>query len=260
MALLSAQRKSVTLAPALPIRLTPFDQHRLVLRQGQFTLLASAPSVGKSVVARNVVVNTRDIRSLYFSADSDEYTVKTTVMGMLTGEAMAEIEKKLTSDAWEHYYQQQLHSADHVDWCFSPEINLDFIANRMKAHTEMYGEFPKLAVVDNIGDMVTEGEEEYAELRSICRELRKMARYTDAHIIGLVHVKGAFEDGQKAVTMGSLLGNLAKTPENVLGLNWTDPTCSRVQMIVAKARGAKRGAVIPLDLNYDNATVGGFYV
>lgn len=258
MALLSAQRKNVSLAPPLPFQNSIFSSNRMVLRQGQFTLLAAAPSVGKSVLARNIVARSPEMSSMYFSADSDEYTVRTSVLGCLTGMKMADIEKNMKSDAWGDYFAQALHKADQVEWNFSPSINLDYIALKLDAYREIYGETPMMTVIDNIGDMVTEGEEEYAELRSICRDLRKVARNADTHILGLVHTKGAFEDGTKPITLGALLGNLGKVPETVIGLNWADSGNKRVQMTVPKMRGGRRGMTIELPIDYETGQVGGF--
>lgn len=262
MALLSAQRKQVTLAPVLGIKNHAFDKFRFKLRQGQVTILSSAPSVGKSVFARNLAAKSQDISTLFFSADSDEYTVRTSITGALTGEKMTEIEKHLLNDedgAWSTYYNNYLHSADQVEWNFSPNINLEFIELKLKAYAEIYGDYPQLVVIDNLGDMVTEDGDEYGELRVIARDLRKIARYTNAHILALHHVKGAFEDGMKPITLAALLGNLGKVPENVLGLNWSDASQQRVQMTVPKARGTRRGLTIPIDLDYETGSVNDFY-
>lgn len=261
MSLLSAQRRSVVLAPPLGIRNRVFDEHRLVLRRGQFTLLCSAPSVGKSLLARNLAAKS-PIRSLYFSADSDEYTVRTSVLGALSGQKLEAIEQHLAADdngAWADYYAGILRQADQVEWVFSPNINLDFIDLKLRAYAETYGDFPELTVVDNVGDMITESDEEYAELRSICRELKRMGRFVDTHILGLAHLKGAWEDGTKPVTLGALLGNIGKLPENVLGLHWADQSQQRVDMTVPKARGARRGKTIPLHFDYETGGVNDFY-
>lgn len=258
--LLSASQRSSVLAPALPINNKVFDQLRLYLRQGQLTLLASAPSVGKSVVARNLVVKTK-VPSLYLSADSDEYTVKTSVLGALTGDTLVNIERNLHSGSqtWEDWYNEQLRQADHVDWSYQTDINLDWVVERMSAYAELYGDYPKLMVLDNLGDMTTEdGGDIYIELRRICRELRAVARNTHCHIIGLTHLTGEYEDGMKVVTLKALEGKLGKVPENVIGLHWADPGQQKVLMSVPKARGTKRGMVVPVDLDYSRALVRDF--
>lgn len=258
MPLLSTSQKTTVLAPALPIKNRVFDQLRLYLRQGQFTLLAAAPSVGKSVFARNLVVKTK-VPSLFLSADSDEYTVKTSVLGVITQTELFEIEKNLRDDSWEDYYAEQLRQADHVEWSFNSNIDIDWIVEKMSAYAEVYGDYPKLLIIDNLGDMLTEdGGDIYIELRRICRELRTIARNTNCHIIALHHLTGEYEDGLKQVSLKALEGKVGKVPESVLGLNWRDKTQTTVEMTVPKARGTKRGMVVPISLDYSRALVSDF--
>lgn len=259
MPLLSTSQRTTTLAPALPIKNKVFDYLHLYLRQGQVTLLAAAPSVGKSIFARNLVVKTK-IPALYLSADSDEYTVKTSVLGCLLQEDLFTIEKNLRDDRWEEYYGEKLKEADHVEWSFQSDINLEWIEQKMEAYAEVYdGNYPKLLVIDNLGDMVTDDDGDvYIELRRICRKLREIARATHCHIIALHHLTGEYEDGLKPVTLKALEGKVGKVPENVLGLNWRDQSQTVVQMTVPKARGTKRGATVSLNLDYSKALVGDF--
>lgn len=260
MPLLSTSQRTTTLAPALPIDNRVFEQLRLYLRQGQFTILAAAPSVGKSIFARNLVIKTK-IPSLFLSADSDEYTVKTSVLGALLQDDLATVEKNLHTEAtfWEDWYNEQLRQADHVDWSFNSDISIDWIVEKMEAYAEIYGDYPKLLVIDNLGDMVTEdGGDIYIELRRICRELRTIARSTHCHILALHHLTGEYEDGLKPVTLKALEGKVGKVPQNVLGLNWRDQSQQSVWMTVPKARGTKRGMTVAVDLDYSKALVRDF--
>jgi len=259
MSLLSNSQKTSVLAPALPIRNTVFEKLRLYLRQGQFTILGSAPSVGKSIFARNLVVNA-GVNSLFFSADSDEYTVKVSVAAALTKKPLAEVEGEMEEGRFDDYYQSVLSRADHVQWSFRADINIDLITDYIAAYSEPYGDYPKLVVIDNLGDMTTaSGTEKYAELSEICRELRSIARNTHSHILGLAHLTGEYEDGMKPVTLKALEGKLGKIPENVLGLNWSDTSQQRVDLTVPKARGTKRGMTVPIQLDYSRALIGDFY-
>lgn len=262
MALLSAERRSVELAAPLQIHNHIFDQNRIVLRRGQFTLLCAAPGVGKSLLARNIAAKSGEVRTLYFSADSDEYTVRTSVLGSLTGQRLEEVEYHLANDPegkWGEYYRGVLGRADVVEWVFSPNINLDYILLKLQAYAEIYGDYPDLTIIDNIGDMVTEEDEEYAELRRICRELKRVGRRCETHILGLCHALGAYENGSKPIDLGAVLGKLGKVPENVVGLYWPDSSQRNVAMTLPKLRGGKRGATVPLDFNYTTGSVNGFY-
>lgn len=256
MPVLSASRRVTTLAPPLPITNTVMQRAGLVLRRGQFSLLAAAPGVGKTVFATNLSVFTQ-VPTIYFSADSDEWTVRMRASAILSGVALDTIEQQLNEPAWEAHYTGLLHRADHIDWCFRSDIDvLDFIWPRIDAHAELRGDYPQLIVVDNLGNTVGDSDNEYAELRQICRDLQVIARGTQAHVLALHHVKGGLEGGTKPIGMGDLLGNIGKIPEVVLGLNRSGE--NQVNLTVPKNRGGKSGMSLPLTMHYPTATVGGY--
>lgn len=255
MPLLSTTRKAASLSPPLPIANSILGRHGLAFRRGQFSLLAAAPGVGKSLFATNLAIRT-PVPCMFFSADSDEWTVKTRACSILTSTPLDDIEKHLNDEQWEAYYADFLRQSDHVDWCFQTDIDVEFLVLRLQAHAEIRGDYPQLIVVDNLTNCVTDSDNEYAELRGICRELQRIARMTNAHVLALHHVKGQKESGDKPIGMGDLLGNIGKLPECVFGLNRNGE--NMVNLHVAKQRGGKSGMSIELPVNYPTATVGGY--
>lgn len=255
MPLLSATRKTTLLAPALPVYNKILAPAGVVFRRGQFSLLAAAPGVGKSVFATNLSIFT-PAPVLFFSADSDEWTVRTRACAILSGTDLDNVSKQLDDSQWETYYAGLLAKADHVDWCFQSDIDVEFILRRVEAYAELRGEYPQLIVVDNLGNSVTDPDKEYAELRGICRDLQAVARGLKAHVLALHHVKGAKESGSNPIGLGDLLGNIGKIPEMVLGLNRCGE--NQVTLTVPKNRGGRAGIEVHLGLHYPTATVGGY--
>src|SRR6266704_1062967 len=137
MSLLSSSQRTAVLAPPLPINNKVFNSLRLYLRLGQFTILGAAPSVGKSIFARNLVAKTV-APSLFFSADSDEYTVKTSVAACLTREPLELVEKQMNDESWSSYYDDIFSRTDHVEWSFK-DIDIDYVEARLDAYSEPYG-------------------------------------------------------------------------------------------------------------------------
>lgn len=255
MPLLSATRKAAVLAPPLPVDNVVFKQAGLAFRRRQFSLVAAAPGVGKTLFATNLAMRTR-VSSLYFSADSDEWTVKQRACSILTGTELSKVEQQLGNDEeYERYYTDKLRSTDHVDWCFQSDIELEFVVQRLFAHAELRGEYPELIVVDNLGNSVVDQDNESSELRAACRELQRIARTTGAHVMALHHVKGVKENGDKPIALGDLLYNIGKIPEVVLGLHREG---GQVMLTVPKNRGGRSGTTLPLPINYSTAIVEGF--
>lgn len=255
MPVLSATRKAVALAPPLPIANRRLAEIGLAFRRGQFSILAAAPGVGKSVFATNLALHT-PVPTLFFSADSDEWTVRTRACSILSKIVLTQVEKHLVEDKWEAHYADLLRQVDHVDWSYRTDIELDFIVDRMNAHAEQRGEYPQLIIVDNLGNTVIDQDNEYAELRGTCRELQRIARSTNAHVMALHHVKGAKENGHQPITLGDLLGNLGKIPEQVLGLCRSGE--DTVTLTAPKNRGGKSGISMQLGLHYPTAIVEGY--
>jgi hypothetical protein len=255
--LLSTTRRAAVLSPPLPVPHSLFAGNGLSFRRGQFSLMASAPGVGKSVFATNLSIRTR-VPVLFFSADSDEWTVRTRACAILSGTQLDDIEKNLNDEAWEAFYADKLAAANHIDWCYQSDIDLEFLVLRLQAHAELRGDYPHLIVVDNLGNTVADQDNEYAELRGTCRELQRIARSTNAHILALHHVKGAKENGVQPIGLGDLLGNIGKISEVVLGMNRLPGDPNAVNISVAKNRGGKSQQQIRMPLDYATATLGGF--
>lgn len=258
MPLLSAQsRKATVLAPPLPIRNSVFSSAGLVLRRRQSTILAAAPGVGKTLLATNIAVHT-PVPTLYFSADSDEWTVKQRACSILSGTPLEQVEQQLNQEAWEEYYAGLLRATDHIDWCFESDVPPEFIVDRTFSFWEKFGEFPQLIIVDNMGNTVEDQDNEGSELRAACREFQRIARTTNAHVLATHHVTGTKENGTQPIYLGDLLYKLGKIPEVVLGMHWTRQDRSQLGLTVPKYRGGKSGLSLQLPVNYSIATIGGF--
>lgn len=255
MARLSAPRRSSALATPLPVINQILQRNGIYLRRGQSSLLAAAPGVGKTIFANNLAVST-PVESLYFSADSDEWTVKQRICSILTGEQLELVDQQLNDEAWDAWYTQVLARADHIDWCYQSDIEPEFIVRRLDAHCEQWGEYPSLIVVDNLADTYDESGDEWAALRSTQRELKRIARFTNAHVMGLHHVVGSHENGDKPIWLGDLVGKIGKIPEVVLGLY--RPAAGGLNMTVAKNRGGKANMELQLGVDYARAKMGGF--
>lgn len=248
----SAPRTTGTLSPPLPAVNEYLSRSGVALRRSQFSLWAAAPGVGKTITANNLALFMK-VPTLYFSADSDEWTVRQRACSILTMRELAQVEKDLLSGDWP--YDRWLAKADHIDWCYATDIDPEFIGLRIKAYAEPRGVYPHLIVVDNLGNTVENQGDEYAELRAVCRDLQRVARLTKAHVMGLHHVVGPKESGTQPIDQGDLLGKLAKIPEQVFGLHMEH---DKLVVNVAKNRGGKRGFQIHIPIDYSRALLAGF--
>ncbi|WP_186315747.1 DnaB-like helicase C-terminal domain-containing protein [Catellatospora sichuanensis] len=188
------------------------------VRRGQFTLIAAAPGVGKSVFALSLVLKA-EVPSFYFSADTDAFTMYLRAGAMFTGYRTVDIEH-----AVEHKNTQQidalLEKKSHCRFDFSGSIEIDMLEEELKAYAATYGEWPHVIVIDNLSNMrLDDAPEGYQALEAACDYLHELARETGAAVIALHHVTGTFDDGITAVPLSGLRGKVSKVPEMVLTLH-----------------------------------------
>lgn len=251
----SPNHSKSAMAPPLPVTNRILNQAGITFRRSQFSLVVAAPGVGKTLFASNLALWT-PVPTVYFSADSDEWTTKVRTAGTVTGQQLYKVEKDLADPSWEPWYLDQLHMADHIDWCYQVDIDPDFISHRIRAYDEKAGEYPDLIVVDNLGNTTEEQGDEYAELRATCRDLQRQARRTRAHVMGLHHVIGKKEDGNDPIDLSDLIGKIGKLPELVIGLNRAGP--NTLNLTVPKQRLGRGNFAIHLPIDYTTATIGGY--
>ncbi|MEV6638059.1 AAA family ATPase [Actinoplanes sp. NPDC051470] len=187
------------------------------IRRGQFTLIAAAPGVGKSVFAMAESLGC-DAPGFYFSADTDAFTMYVRSGAMLTGWTTGDIENAVahgntaTVDAL-------LEKLSHIRFDFSGRIEVDALEEELKAYASTFGEWPHVIIIDNLSNLdLPEAGEGYVALEQACDYLHEIARETGAAVIALHHVTGTFDDGITPVPMSGLRGKVSKVPELILTL------------------------------------------
>lgn len=231
-------------------------------RQGQLTLIAAAPGVGKSLVSLTLAMRAK-VPTYYFSADSDESVMYVRAAAMLTGWSTADIEHQIrvgnidTIDA-------RLNGHDHIRFNFDASPSMDDIDEEMQAFAAAYGEWPKLVVVDNVRN-VFDPDGEKGSVDGVIDFLHERARETRACIIGLHHVTGQYDDGTTAVPLSGLMGKVSKVPATIITLNRNPQMdyngAQAMNLCPVKNRGGKAdpsgGWQVPLTAYMDKMTLEG---
>lgn len=183
---------------------------------GQLSLICAAPGIGKSAFALALALES-GAPTLYFSADSDAVTQGARAISTLTGIPMDQAKEQA-----KHSYGDQLGNLA-VRFVFDPAPTLDLIKTQLKAFEEQYGVPPDLVVVDNITNVITgfEGnaEDPFGGLESLMDWLHQLARDTGAHVCGLHHVTGEYNNGNTPIPLRGIKGQIGRVPEMVLTLH-----------------------------------------
>ena len=100
--------------------------------------------------------------------------------------------------------------------------NLDIIEESLEAYNALYEDYPALIIVDNITNVRTDSgdaDDPFSGLEALMDYLHEMARETGACVIGLHHVTGPHNDGDKPIPLSGIKGQIGRVPELILTLH-----------------------------------------
>lgn len=226
-------------------------------RRGQVCMVAAAPNAGKSMFAL-VYALKADVRTLFFSADTDTTTVMMRAASHLSGNSQLTVENNLNASS--KWYDKHFDKMKNIQWVFDSSPSLDDIESEIKAYIELYGAAPELIVIDNLMNIAAETDNEWAGLRSIMMELHDMARHTEACVLVLHHVSEHSEYGQgmNPPPRRAIHGKVAQLPSLILTMGY-DPFSKHLRIAVVKNRfgpHAADGSVsVPLAVDYAHCQI-----
>lgn len=168
----------------LPSCFKTFDSNQIVIRRAEVSLFAAAPGAGKSMLSLALALKS-NVPTLYISADTNAHTMAVRLASMISGKSQGEVEGKLGVDIG--WTKAVLAKGSHIVWSFESSPTLEDIDEEVQAFEELWGCPPTLIIVDNLMDVATDGGEEFASMRAIMKELKYLARQTNAAIVVLHH-------------------------------------------------------------------------
>lgn len=229
-----------TKSTPLPEVWKTLSSKEIKFRRGQVCMIAAAPNAGKSMLALVYAIKA-GVKTLFFSADTDASTITMRAAAALSQHAQNVVEQALQKDP--HYYDEELARMKNIEWVFDSSPTLDDMELEIKAYVELYGVMPELIVIDNLMNVVTDSENEWAALRAIMVELHDMARKTDACVLVLHHVSEASEYGSPTMPppRRAIHGKVSQLPSAILTLGY-DPMQSILRVAAVKNRFGKHSA------------------
>lgn len=197
----------------LPMPLKALDKLDVSLRRSELSMIAGVPGAGKSSLA--LVLALRSVvPTLYVAADTSEWTMRTRTLASISGEPQALCERALLGDLDPAAFD----AANHIAWCFDPAPTVDQIRMEIDAYSEVHGLYPELIVVDNLIDVAGDGHgrDEWGNLRATMKDLKVLARDTDASVLVLHHVSEGGDKWSKAPGRAAIQGKVAQLPALVM--------------------------------------------
>ena len=209
----------LTKATPLPDVWNALAYKQIKFRRGQVCMVAAAPNAGKSMFALIYAIKA-EVPTLFFSADTDTTTVMMRAAAHLSGHSQVLVESNLAGDT--HYYDHHLPKLGHIKWVFDSSPSIDDLELEIRAYVELYGVAPELIIIDNLMNVVSETDNEWAGLRAIMMELHDMARKTEACVLVLHHVSEQSEYGPPSnpPARRSIHGKVSQLPALILTLGY----------------------------------------
>lgn len=185
--------------------------------RGQLCLIAAGPGTGKSALVLTYALKAA-VPTLYFSADSDAFTQLSRSLSILTGWTMS----KSVGIVRENRLDEVEDLDIPIRFNYSASPSLEQIETTMEAYGELYEDYPALVIIDNVTNVRAGGlndEDPFAGLESLMEYLHTMARETGSCVVGLHHVLGEYNNGNKPIPLGGIKGQIGRVPEMVLTLH-----------------------------------------
>jgi hypothetical protein len=173
----------------LPAVFTTFANEKILLRRSEVSMFAGAPGVGKSTLALAMALRTQ-VPTLYICADTGAHTMAMRLLSMITGVSQIEAENIVSEQPTRA--KEELGKAGHIRWSFEASPSLSDIDEEVLAFEETHGENPHLIVIDNLTDITDGGGDEWGGLRAAMKEIKFLARDTNAAVLLLHHTSEAY--------------------------------------------------------------------
>ena len=202
----------------LPSVFRTFDVNKIVIRRSEVSMIAGTPGAGKSTLALAIALRAK-VPTLYVSADTNAHTMAMRLLSMITGKPQSEAQRMLQQDV-EGSRKTINDSSGHIFWSFESAPTLADLDQEVEAFEELWGCSPTLIVVDNLMDISNDGGEEFANMRSTIKELKYLARDTNAAVLILHHTKESYT-GNPCQPRSALQGMVAQLPALICTV-WTN--------------------------------------
>jgi len=161
----------------LPAVFKAFESNKIIFRRAEVSMMAGTPGVGKSTLALALALKMK-VPTLYISADTNAHTMAMRLASMISGKNQTDVEYLLQNDLG--WTKATLAKGSHIVWSFESSPSLVDIDEEVQAFEELWGCPPVAIFVDNLMDVATDGGEEFASMRAIMKELKYLARATNA--------------------------------------------------------------------------------
>ncbi len=232
-------KRGVSAGEPLPSPYPSFEANKMHFRRGTISMIAGPPGSMKTVLTLNIVRKMGNaVPTLYHSSDSDDFTMASRSLSMLTGTETDETELWVMAQKQAAY--ESLKEMDHIRWSFKSSPTLEHMWAEAEAFRELRGEYPHHTIIDIMMDIDYEGagEQNYWALMA---ELKDMAREQETAIT-VVHHTSESAKGGSPPPRSAIMGKANQLPTLILTL-WGDSHAGTLDVATVKNRFGPQDAM-----------------
>lgn len=223
------------------------EDETIRIYRSQLTLVMGQGGSGKSILTQNLVAR-MGVPALAVLLDQDQLTAASRLVATVTGHHFLSVKDKIDS-----YGEVMWDQLGHVQTCFHAESITD-IELQLEAYIQRFGEPPAVLLIDNLTNMASGYEDEWAILRGLTLQLDELARRFEMAVICCTHTKdwGRYDPPPREM----LLGKVSQFPRLILSVGF-NPLTSEYKLAAVKNSSGKAdlNAVQPLTFYCNPATM-----
>ena len=234
-----------------------WEQWKFRPRRAQVTEVVGPPGGGKSALTFYYCIRQaerHDITTLYFSADTDDFTMAKRGGATLLRETQDAIEERLNN------YDPKMTEiltplSSKIRFSFETDPDYEHMEREVIAFEAMFGDYPDIIVVDNLMNVSTESLDEWAGMKEVTKACHRLARQTGSAVFILHHAnESSVKNSVMPAKRADIAGKVAQMPENILTVA-LDPAAGVIRMAAVKNRtgpsdpNAESYMELPIDLS-----------
>lgn len=195
----------------LPAAFTALESAGIRVRMGTATFIMGPAGAFKTGFTVAYVLKL-GLPTLYCSADAEDFEIVERVAANVTGTPMNTVSKDHAQ------YAEALAGLEHLRFCFDDSPTYDDLVLEICAYAEVFGDFPKVIVIDTLMKVTGQNEDEWASLRDTAQVIHKIARVTGAAVLVLAHASDDRTDPTTPAPRKSLQGKVSQLPKVILSV------------------------------------------
>jgi hypothetical protein len=109
-------------------------------------------------------------------------------------------------------------TSEQIRWDFRENPAIADIVESTEAYAHQFGEYPHLLILDNLGDVYSDNENESQGLKHNLSVMKQLAGESNAAVLVLHHLTGEYESGDIPPPLSALTGKVSKPAALVVTL------------------------------------------